>query len=134
MATESLFTNIDDLENKLDAERILNNKSSWSKLDKSTKLQKIKTFCNVYEVSSSSERELLYDVLKTALEQNKLQKIKDVVYDIEKQEIKEIPALIKNSDKFYIKNEKRISTSKSLPVKSKTQNTKKKKHKIDNKD
>ena len=109
MATESLFTNIDDLENKLDAERILNNKSSWSKLDKSTKLQKIKTFCNVYEVSSSSERELLYDVLKTALEQNKLQKIKDVVYDIEKQEIKEIPVLIKTSEKFYIKNEKRIS-------------------------
>tara|TARA_X000000950_G_C13322998_1_gene421396 strand:- start:79 stop:483 length:405 start_codon:yes stop_codon:yes gene_type:complete len=134
MTTENLFTNINDLENKLDAERTLNNKSSWSKLDKSTKLQKIKIFCNSYDVSSNSEKELLYTVLKTALEQNKLQKIKNVVYDIDKQEIKDIPVLIKNSDKFYIKNEKRISTSKSLPVKNKTHNTKKKKHKIDNKD
>ena len=124
MTTENLFTNINDLENKLDAERTLNNKSSWSKLDKSTKLQKIKIFCNSYGVSSNSEKELLYTVLKTALEQNKLQKIKDVVYDIDKQEIKDIPVLMKNSDKFYIKNEKRISTSKSLPVKNKTHNTK----------
>ena len=134
MNTENLFTNIDDLENKLDAERILNNKSSWSKLDKSTKLQKIKNFCNVYDVTSDKERELLYDVLKTALEQNKLQKIKDVNYDVDNQEIKDIPVLLKNSERFYIKNEKRISTSRSLPVKNKLHNTKKKKHKIDNKD
>lgn len=134
MTTENLFTNINDLENKLDAERILNNKSSWSKLDRSTKLQKIKNFCNVYDAISEKERELLYDVLKTALEKNKLQKIKDVNYDIDNQEIKDIPILIKSSERFYIKNEKRISASISLPVKNKSHNTKKKKHKIDNKE
>jgi hypothetical protein len=131
---EFQFTNINDLENKLDAERISNHKSSWSKLDKSTKLQKIQSFCKEYNIPNDIEREKLFNVLKTALEQNKLQKIKDVNYDIETQVITDIPVLMYNDNNYYIKSEKRVSTSKSLPIKNKKLNTKKKKYKIDNKD
>ncbi len=127
------FTTISELESKLNAERILNNNSTWSKLDKSTKINKLLLFANKYNCCESDKIKLI-DCLKKALEQNKLQKIKEVVYNIDKNEIIDIPALLYIDGTFILKNEKRISTTKSLPVKNKCHNTKKKKHKIDNKE
>jgi len=120
----------------LDNERQLNSKSSWNKLDKSTKINKFKDFCNNYNCENN-EREKLFIALCKALEQNKLQKIKEVVYDIDEEVIISIPTLTYVNNKFIIKNEKRVSTSKSLPIKNKQHSTKKNKHnkdKIDNKD
>ena len=129
----NLCNSIIELENKLNAERAVNVNSSWTKLDKSTKLNKLVIFCNKYNCNDN-ERINLLTSLKKALEQNKLQKIKDVNYDIITCEIVSIPILQKIDNYFIIKTDKRVSTSKSLPIKNKIHNTKKKKHKIDNKD
>lgn len=121
---------ISELDKLLDTERHQNNKSSWSKLDKSTKLHKLKFFCDEYD-SPDNTKEQLYKTLMKALDQNKLQKIKDVVYDTEKEKITSIPSLVMNERRiFAIKSDKRLSTSRSLPKSG----TKKKKIKIDNKD
>jgi hypothetical protein len=117
----------------LDNERQINNKSSWNKLDKSTKINKLKLFSDNYNCDDS-DREKLFITLCNALEQNKLQKIKEVIYDIDKEIIITIPTLMYINNKFIIKNEKRVSASKSLPIKNKLHNTKKNKYKIDNKD
>jgi hypothetical protein len=121
-----------EIETILNEEIHTNNKSTWNKLDKSNKLSKILFFCDNYECSSS-DKPLLKDALTTALEYNKLQKIKDVIYDIENQVIVSIPSLLYVNNKFLVRNDKRTSTSRSLP-KNKSHNTKKKKIKIDNKD
>lgn len=121
------------IDNLLDNERLLNNKSTWNKLDKSTKISKLKIFSSNYDCTNDDKKKL-FDILFKALDQNKLQKIKDVVYDVDKQEIISIPTLTFTNNKFIVKNEKRISTSKSLPIKNKVHSTKKNKYKIDNKD
>ena len=69
----NLCNSIAELESKLNAEREINVNSSWTKLDKSTKLNKLITFCNNYKCTDN-ERSSLLIVLKRALEQNKLQK------------------------------------------------------------
>ena len=64
--------------------------------------------------------------LKDCLDRKKLQRIKDVVYDKENGEIKEIPALtyIRTTKHFTLKNiEKRISTLKSLPQNKSNKNS-----------
>tara|TARA_B110000305_G_C19464583_1_gene656970 strand:- start:8835 stop:9236 length:402 start_codon:yes stop_codon:yes gene_type:complete len=126
------FTEFSELENILDAERNMNIKSSWNKLDKSTKLQKIRIYCDKYS-DDNNKNDTLLNVLQKALEENKLQKIKDVHYNNDIQEIQDIPVLICVNNSFSIKNEKRISTSRNLCYKNKNL-TKKNKHKIENKD
>ena len=115
-----------ELEKMLNAERDTNKKSTWNKLDKSTKLIRIKEYCDNYDCSDEEKKQILH-LLTSALESNKLQKIKDVIYDIDKQEIKSIPLLLKQDDRYLIKSEKRQSTSKSLPTRIRVNNTKKKK-------
>lgn len=115
-----------ELEKMLNAERDTNKKSTWNKLDKSTKLVKIKEYCEEFDCDEK-ERIQILNLLTSALESNKLQKIKDVIYDIDKQQIKSIPMLSKHGNHFVLKSEKRQSTSKSLPTRNKVNNTKKKK-------
>ena len=130
---DKISLSMKQIDSILDNERQINNKSSWNKLDKSTKINKLRDFCNNYNCDKD-EKEKLFNTLCKALEQNKLQKIKEVIYDIDKEIIISIPTLMCINNKFIIKNEKRVSTSKSLPIKNKQHSTKKNKHKIDNKD
>lgn len=125
------ISNMSELDNILNAERVLNKNSTWNKLDKSSKLQKFKEYC---EDSNHIDKKDLFETLSEGLETGKLQKMKDVTYDRENGKIIDIPMLSHVNGKYHIKTEKRISTSKSLPVKSKLKNTKKKKYKIDNKE
>ena len=68
--------------------------------------------------------------LKDCLDRKKLIRVKDVIYDKENGNIKDIPAIcyIKNSKHFTLKNiDKRISTLKSLAPKNSSHGTIRKK-------
>jgi len=122
-----------DIETMLNNELKMNNTSSWNKLDKSTKLGKLQEFVKSYDCDSKM-KEQLFLVLKKGLDQNKLQKIKDVSYNIDTQSIQNIPSLSLHDSKFILKSDRKKSTSKSLPIRHKQSVSKKKKYKIDNKD
>ena len=123
--SEEVKQNINNMENFLNKEKILNDKKPWNKLGKSSKIKIIKKFIEKYskenKLSEKNSNKLL-DFLKKCIERKKLQKIKDIHYDIEKSEIISIPNLHFNKtiEKFVIKKpDKWVSTSKSLAVKSK---------------
>ena len=122
-----------DIETMLNNELKMNNNSSWNKLDKSTKLGKLQEFVKSYDCDGKM-KEQLFLVLKKGLDQNKLQKIKDVSYNIDTQSIQSIPSLNLHDSKFILKSDRKKSTSKSLPIRHKQSVSKKKKYKIDNKD
>lgn len=124
---------IHDIETMLNNELKMNNTSSWNKLDKSTKLGKLQEFVKSYDCDGKM-KEQLFGVLKKGLDQNKLQKIKDVSYNIDTQSIQSIPSLTLHDSKFILKSDRKKSTSKSLPIRHKQSVSKKKKYKIDNKD
>ena len=113
-----LFT----LEKFLESEKNTNSIGPWCKLDRTVKIQKISLYVSKYKVEhdlSEEEESLLMNFMKDCLERKKLQKVKDVVYDKETGQIKDIPSLSYNKQTrhFTLKNlEKRISTLKSLPV------------------
>tara|TARA_B100001093_G_scaffold286537_1_gene273711 strand:+ start:11754 stop:12284 length:531 start_codon:yes stop_codon:yes gene_type:complete len=126
---------LSNIENFLDKERSHNNLQQWSKLSIMTKKKKLKLFTEIFSEKnklSSSDKDKLYKYLIKSLEQKKLQKIKDVTYDISKGEIINIPILLynNNTNKYYLKNEKRISSLKSLAPKSKKKSKTKIKTKI----
>ena len=123
--SEEVKQNINNMENFLNKEKILNDKKPWNKLGKSSKIKIIKKFIENYSKEnklSKTDSDKLLDFLKKCIERKKLQKIKDIQYDIEKSEIISIHNLFfnKTTNKFVIKkSDKWVSTSKSLAVKSK---------------
>lgn len=105
----------------LEKEATRNTKENWSKLDKTTKVNKLTEFAN----RVAEERKLtpedatnLGKYLADALERKRLSSVKDVVYDNETGEINKIPSLTFSSTstrKYTLKRvEKRASTLKSL--------------------
>ena len=131
--------NINNIEDYLEKEKALNKKKQWNKLSTSSKIKKIKIFIEDYSLKnnlSSTNKMLLQNYLITALDRKKLQKVKDVDYDIDKGIIKNIPNLIfnKNSNKFTIKKKnKENSILKGLAPKTQRRRKKNKKNK-ENKD
>jgi len=109
--------NIDDI---LENEKNANKSDPWNKLDKSGKVVKLKEFAARHgKKENHTEQEItaLYQFLVSALEQKKLMRAKDVVYDKATGEITSIPCLIYHAGfkKFTLKRcEKRQSTLKSL--------------------
>ena len=135
--------NIDNIEAFLEKEKEANKTKPWSKLSKAAKLQKI----SEYVIEYSKEKELteeqsnnLKKYLTQCLNRKKLQRQKDVVYDITTNKIKSINGLHynKSSNRFTLRvKDKKTSTLKSLPPKkNKTQHKngkkrRRKKSKID---
>jgi len=135
--------NVDNIEFFLASEKEASKKKPWSKLSKASKL----TIINEYALAYCKEKkidDILYKELKKYLGQclnrKKIQRQKDVIYDIETNKIKSIPGLHfnKNTNKFTLRiKDKKTNTLKSLPPKkNKTQNKngkkrRKKKNKID---
>ena len=119
--------NIDDF---LEKEKLLNKAEQWNKLDKTIKLLKLKKFADNYikeENLSTKELKLLQTFFANNLDQKKLLKSKDVIYDKTTGQIKSVPCLVFNnvSKKFTLKRcEKRQSTLKSLAPKKKKENIK----------
>ena len=83
------------IEKKLEQEACFSKKLSWSKLDRSDKLKKLKEYSCKFIIKNDLdiESDLLYQYLVTSLDRNRLQKVKEVSYDKELGEIINIPSL-----------------------------------------
>lgn len=109
-----------NLESILEKEKAHNKTEPWSKLDKTAKVYKIRNYISKYaekEKLTDKECAALQTFLLTNLDQKKLMRTKDVIYDKAIGEITEIPCLNFNptTRKFTLKRcEKRQSTLKSL--------------------
>lgn len=123
---ESTFSAIDKL---LENEKIQNKKDTWNKIDKTVKIQKLHDFAERYGKEHSlpvKDIKGLKMFFNDCLNNSKLQKTKDIVYDKEKGVVTGIPSLFFNSTNrvFTLKNmdTKRVSTIKSLTPKRGTEN------------
>lgn len=112
---------IDEL---LEKEKQSNKLDSWNKLDKMTKITKLITFAEKYgQENKLAEPEIaqLKQFFIGCLDQSKLHKSKDVIYDRDSMEIREIPALflhpVHRNFTLRITDNKRVSTLKSLAPK-----------------
>lgn len=109
-----------NIDNILENEKNASKSDPWNKLDKSAKVCKLKEFATRHgKKENHSDQEItgLYQFLVAALEQKKLMRAKDVIYDKTTGLITSIPCLIYNAGfkKFTLKRcEKRQSTLKSL--------------------
>jgi len=123
--------NSTSVDNMLELEKQHNKNEQWNKLDKTIKIQKLHQFAEKYGKDHTlpvKDVKSLKTFFVTSLENNKLQKTKDVVYDKISKEISSIPALHFNqiSRNFTLKvlDSKRISTLKSLTPKRITEKNK----------
>jgi hypothetical protein len=95
----------------------------WSKLDKTSKLNKLNEYASKYKLEkklSSEDYNLLLSYFKDCLNKKKLSKITDVIYNKNTGIITDIPGLlyIKNNKNFTIKRiDKKHSTLKNLAPK-----------------
>ena len=118
-------TNLSNLDKFLENEKITNSNEPWSKLDKTAKIKKLIIFAENYKTTNNlteEEHKQLISFFRDCLDKKKLQRVKDVIYDKETGEIKEVPALChsKPTNHFTLKNiDKRVSTSRGLAPKKK---------------
>ena len=129
--------NLNCLDNFLENEKNNNINEHWSKLDKTIKTKKLMDYVETYKTENQlteEEESLLVRFFKDCLDRKKLQRVKDVIYDKETGNIKDIPALtfVKSIKHFTLKNlDKRISTHKCLTPKKILNGTIKNKSKED---
>ena len=108
------------IEKLLEQEMSLNKNISWSRLDRSVKMRKLQDYAVAYSEKKSlteKDRLRLSKYLTSALERNRLHKVREVKYNKETEKIEDIPCLVYNKDtrKFTLKrSEKRVSTLSSL--------------------
>jgi hypothetical protein len=111
-------TNLANLDKFLENEKITNSNEPWSKLDKTAKIKKLSAFADNYKIINNLtdiEYNQLIEFFRDCLDKKKLQRVKDVNYNKETGEIKDIPGLFFNkpSNHFTLKNiDKRVSTLK----------------------
>ena len=87
-------SNIDDF---LEKERTLNKEDQWVKLDKSMKMKKMSAFVETYATENNlcmKDKTALYEFLTSSIDQKKLTKTKEVIYDKLTGTIKSIPCLV----------------------------------------
>ena len=113
------------LDKFLENEKINNANEPWSKLDKTAKIKKLTVFADNYKIDknlSEEEYQQLISFFRDCLDKKKLQRVKDVNYNKDTGEIKDIPALFynKQSNHYTLKNiDKRVSTLRGLAPKKK---------------
>lgn len=123
--TKTASSNLSSLDKFLENEKNNNSNEPWSKLDKTAKTKKLLAFAEKYKTEQNltePEYSKLVAFFKDCLDKKKLQRVKDVVYDKDTGEIKDVPALHFNKPTihFTLKNiDKRVSTIKSLAPKKK---------------
>ena len=115
--------NMSNLDHFLADEKKSSSNEAWTKLDKTTKIQKFtefsQSFCDENN-HSENDKSLLAKFLHTNLDRKRLLKVKEVIYDKENGKILEIPSLMYSvsNKRFTLKRcEKRQSTLKSLAPK-----------------
>ena len=117
---------IDNIDAFLSNEIKYNEKQPWSKLGEGVKLKKINefalTYCNKHKSHKNKKNELI-KYLKKCMNHKKLQRVKDVEYNMKTGKITKIPGLKWeiSKNKFTLKNtDKKGSTLKNLaPIKKK---------------
>ena len=118
-------SNLANLDKFLENEKITNSVEPWSKLDKTAKIRKLALFAENYKKEHElTDENCLHLIVffRDCLDKKKLQRVKDVNYDKETGEIKDIPALCFNkpTNHFTLKNmDKRVSTIRGLAPKKK---------------
>jgi hypothetical protein len=118
-------TDLANLDKFLENEKITNSNEPWSKLDKTAKIKKLALFAEKYKNTnnlSEDEYTQLIAFFRDCLDKKKLQRVKDVSYNKDTGEIKDIPALHFNKpiNHFTLKNiDKRVSTLRGLTPKKK---------------
>jgi len=123
---------VKNIDNFLQMEKQHNQKQPWCKLGDGTKIRKINEYINEYSTKnklSDEDKKQLKKYLKKCMERKKLQRVKDVQYNVTTQKIISIPGLIyhKEKNKFTLKNtDKKGSTLKSLAPKRRKKKKKKK--------
>ena len=124
------YNSNNDIDTFLEKERTQNKEDHWVKLDKTMKMKKINAFVETYAVENNlndKDKTSLQDFLVHCLDQKKILKTKDVVYDKVNGVITTIPCLLYTptlTKKFTLKRcEKRQSTLKSLAPKNKIKKT-----------
>ena len=103
-----------DIEQFLKRESAQNIKKPWNKLEKSKKRKKLSKFIETFP---TKHKEFLKKYLYQCLDRKKLQRTKDVIYNMEEGKIEKIPGLSfnKNSNKYTLRRiDKKGSTLKSL--------------------
>ncbi len=117
--------NIIEINEKQDNKPVTPEKTSnptWNKLNKITKKNKLYYYAEIYAMENkynANDLKMLKMFFLKTLEKGKLNKIKEVQYDINKQEVLSIPGLFFNqtTKNFTLRNvdPKHVSTLKSLP-------------------
>jgi len=103
----------------LDQEIKLNKKETWNKLDKTMKLKRLNEYAGVFCKKNNIDDEIkikkLKEFLKQKLNQRRFNTTKEVVYDMEKSIIINIPNLIYVNNIFILeRHDNRHSTVKCL--------------------
>ena len=123
-------TNTSNISDYLKKESEENKKKSWSKLGKAEKMKKLSAFIAVYAAANSvskHDKQELRRYLLVCLERKKLQRVKDVIYDVDTGIIKNIPGLSfdKERHKFTLKRlDRKTSSIKHLAPRKKTRGKK----------
>tara|TARA_Y100000996_G_C22349093_1_gene571991 strand:- start:114 stop:563 length:450 start_codon:yes stop_codon:yes gene_type:complete len=114
---------VSNIDNFLKEERKANSKKTWGKLGKANKLKKIVEFVDVFSKQqnlSLAKKKELKQYLLTCLHRKKLQRIKDVVYDVNTGKITTIPGLVFNKNRFTLRrSDRKPTTSKCTAHKNK---------------
>lgn len=131
-------SNNEKISNFLENESHANKNEIWSKLDKTQKIMKLNNYVdnilkikyNLSEANCNNAK--IY--LQKCIERKNLQKTKDIIYNKEKNIIENIPYLhyIESNNSFILrKDDKHVSTIKSLPPDKKSKIKTLKIHEID---
>ena len=123
--SKTIYTepNVTNIEHFLQKEKELNKTKPWNKLGKASKLKRINEYVDEYSVKNnikSDNIKKLKQYLLYCLDRKRLQRQKDIVYDVKTNKIKDIPGLFfnKSKNKFTLKRQdKKTSTLKCLAPK-----------------
>ena len=120
LKVETNITDFNVLDKFLEDNKLHNLNENWTKMDNSNKIKKLNKFAEKYIEDNQLTEELskLTSFFKESIDQNQLMRVKDVVYDKNTKEIKDIPSLYYNitNKTFYLKTDKnRLHPLKCLP-------------------
>ena len=129
--------NTNNIEVFLENEKASNKKKPWSKLGKAIKLKKITEYVDMYskkENLNEEQKKQLKQYLYTCLNRKKLQRQKDVIYNLTTCKITCINGLIynKTANRFTLKKQQKTNNI-VMKNKTKTKNIKDKKKSKDKK-
>ena len=117
-----IISDLNVLDKFLEDHKLHNQYDNWNKMDNSSKLRKLLNYTEIYVEHNKltpTENEILKTFFKDCIQNKQLMRIKDVVYDKQSKEVKDIPPLLydKPTQTFSLKNidKARIHTLKNLP-------------------